>query len=230
MLLVSDTVQSTAPFAERHPKFDRRVDSSPVSAYLCMPLTWNGEVFVCPCLAQSPHDYPVPSVSWSPLFFFCGQMVCVDGSLSDSLVQTRGGWSARMRRVVGSKDRQTTPHNHQHNPQYANYWAPLTRKRHHKAHRPQRPSERSAPTQWENVNVQGPVQKQQPDGMSHRGARSLVGLGWSTSNASCGGSGGLRVALVTELINAGLPLPCWCPAHGPSSCLILCDRKVPAVL
>ena len=61
------------------------------------------------------------------------------------------------------------PHNNQHNPQYANYWAPLTRKRHippHSAqprhtndgaprtqkrhqqeHRPQRPTERSDPTQ-----------------------------------------------------------------------------------
>ena len=61
------------------------------------------------------------------------------------------------------------PHNKQHNPQYANYWAPLThkrhipphsaqpqhtndwaprtRKRHQQEHRPQRPTERSDPTQ-----------------------------------------------------------------------------------
>ena len=61
------------------------------------------------------------------------------------------------------------PHNNQHNPQYANYWAPLTRKRHippqpaqprhtnhwaprtrkrhQQEHRPQRPTERSDPTQ-----------------------------------------------------------------------------------
>ena len=61
------------------------------------------------------------------------------------------------------------PGNNQHNPQYANYWAPLTRtrhipphsaqprhtndgaprtrKRHQREHRPQRPTERSDPTQ-----------------------------------------------------------------------------------
>ena len=53
-------------------------------------------------------------------------------------------------RGVGSKHRKTAPHNHQHNPQSANYWAPLTRQRYHKAHRPQRPSERSDPTQSAN--------------------------------------------------------------------------------
>ena len=69
----------------------------------------------------------------------------------------------------GQPKQSTDPHNNQHNPQYANYWAPLTRKRHipsHPAqpqhtnhwaprtqkrhqqeHRPQRPTERSDPTQ-----------------------------------------------------------------------------------
>ena len=39
------------------------------------------------------------------------------------------------------------PHNNQHNPQCPNYWAPLMRKQHQQEHRPQRPSERSDPTQ-----------------------------------------------------------------------------------
>ena len=39
------------------------------------------------------------------------------------------------------------PRNNQHNPQYANYWAPLRRQRHHKAHRPRGPTESSDPTQ-----------------------------------------------------------------------------------
>ena len=39
------------------------------------------------------------------------------------------------------------PCNPQHNLQCANYWAPLPRKRHHKEHRPQRPSERIDLTQ-----------------------------------------------------------------------------------
>ena len=71
--------------------------------------------------------------------------------------------------VCGQQKPSNDPRNNQHNPQYANYWAPLTRKRHippHPAqprhtdhwaprtrkqhqqeHRPQRPTERSDPTQ-----------------------------------------------------------------------------------
>ena len=71
--------------------------------------------------------------------------------------------------VRGQQKQSNDPGNNQHNPQYANYWAPLTRKRHippHPAqprhtdhwaprtrkrhqqeHRPQRPTERSDPTQ-----------------------------------------------------------------------------------
>ena len=37
--------------------------------------------------------------------------------------------------------------NNQHNPQYANHWAPLKQKRHRQEHRPQPPSARSHPTQ-----------------------------------------------------------------------------------
>ena len=47
---------------------------------------------------------------------------------------------------VGSK-RTNDPRDNQHNPQCANYWAPLMRKRHQREHRPQRPTERSDPTQ-----------------------------------------------------------------------------------
>ena len=71
--------------------------------------------------------------------------------------------------VCGQQKQSNDPGNNQHNPQYANYWAPLTRKRHtppHPAqpqhtnhwaprtrkrhqqeHRPQRPTESSDPTQ-----------------------------------------------------------------------------------
>ena len=48
-----------------------------------------------------------------------------------------------MRRGVGSK---TAPHQPAQ-PRCANYWAPLTRKRHQQEHRLQRPPERSDPTQ-----------------------------------------------------------------------------------
>ena len=71
--------------------------------------------------------------------------------------------------VCGQQKQSNNPGNNQHNPQYANYWAPLpskrhipphsaqpqhtnhwaprTRKRHQQEHRPQRPTERSDPTQ-----------------------------------------------------------------------------------
>ena len=67
--------------------------------------------------------------------------------------------------VCGQQKQSNDPHNNQHNPQHANYWAPLTRtlhipphptqprhtndwaprtrKRHQQEHRPQRPTERS---------------------------------------------------------------------------------------
>ena len=71
--------------------------------------------------------------------------------------------------VCGQQKQSNDPGNNQHNPQYANYWAPLTRKghipphpaqprhpnywaprtrkRHQQEHRPQRPTEPSDPTQ-----------------------------------------------------------------------------------
>ena len=74
----------------------------------------------------------------------------------------------RAAEVCGQQIPSNDPHNNQHNPQYANYWAPLTckrhipphpaqprhtnhwapqtRKRHQREHRPQRPTERSDPT------------------------------------------------------------------------------------
>ena len=82
-------------------------------------------------------------------------------------------------------------------PPYANYWAPLTRKRHirHIQHSPGTPTtghrrrrndtsrstgrsgRQNAATRRNvrregRVTVQGPVKKQQPDGMSHRGANT----------------------------------------------------------
>ena len=75
----------------------------------------------------------------------------------------------RMTEACGQRKQSHDPHNNQHNPQYANYWAlltrkrhipphpaqprhtndgaPRTRKRHQQEHRPQRPTERSDPTQ-----------------------------------------------------------------------------------
>ena len=65
---------------------------------------------------------------------------------------TQGGWKsphkppkARMYQKRGGGGGSTMPHPAQ--PQHTNYWAPRTRKRHRQEHRPQRPTERSDPTQ-----------------------------------------------------------------------------------
>ena len=97
----------------------------------------------------------------------------------------RGAWTAK----TVKRPRQQPAH-----PQYANYWAPLTRKRHTMPHPHSAPttglrergndtskstgrsSRQKAATQRnmrreERVTVQGPVKKQRPGGMSHRGLR-----------------------------------------------------------
>ena len=61
---------------------------------------------------------------------------------------------------------------HPAQPQHTNDWAPRTRKQHQQEHRPQRPTEpatRRSMRREERVTVQGPVKRQQPDGMSHGG-------------------------------------------------------------
>ena len=105
------------------------------------------------------------------------------GHLGLTHTETQRGrlWTACGPRRVGSKNSQTTPATHKRHipphsaqPQHTNYGAPRTRKRHQQEHRPQRPTERSDPTQHakgRTVTVQGPVKEQQPDGMSHRGGR-----------------------------------------------------------
>ena len=68
----------------------------------------------------------------------------------------RGAWTAKtVKRPAHPQNanywapltckRHTMPHSAQ--PQRTNYWAPRTRKRHQQEHRPQRPTERSDPTQ-----------------------------------------------------------------------------------
>ena len=56
-------------------------------------------------------------------------------------------------------------------PQRTNHWVPRTRKRHQQEHRPQRPTERSDPTQHakgRTGDCPGP-RKEQRDGMSYKG-------------------------------------------------------------
>ena len=49
--------------------------------------------------------------------------------------------------VWGQQKQSNDPGNNQHNPRHPNDWAPRTRKRHQQEHGPQRPTERSDPTQ-----------------------------------------------------------------------------------
>ena len=110
----------------------------------------------------------------------------------------------------GGNNSQTTPGNNQHNPQHANYWAPLTRKRHippHPAqprhtnhwaprtrkrhqqeHRPQRPTERSDPTQHakgRTGDCPGPRKETATRGTVTRGGG---GVNWAMGS---GGGGAL---------------------------------------
>ena len=78
-----------------------------------------------------------------------------------------------------TRKRHTMPHSAQ--PQHTNYWALRTQKRHQQEHRPQRPTGSSNPTQHakgKTGDCPGPVKEQQPDGMSHGGG----GLDRSTHN------------------------------------------------
>ena len=68
-----------------------------------------------------------------------------------------------------TRKRHTMPHPAQ--PQHINHWAPQMRQQHQQEQRPQRPTESSNPTQHakgRTGDCPGPVKKQQPDGMSHR--------------------------------------------------------------
>ena len=60
-------------------------------------------------------------------------------------VQCSGGGGAPNYWAPLTRKRHTPPHPAQ--PRHTNYWAPRTRKRHQREHRPQRPTERSDPTQ-----------------------------------------------------------------------------------
>ena len=72
-----------------------------------------------------------------------------------------------------TRKRHTPPHSAQ--PRHTNYWAPRTRKRHQQEHRLQRPTASSDPTQHAKGRAgdcPGPRKGEQPNGMSHRGLRA----------------------------------------------------------
>ena len=89
--------------------------------------------------------------------------VAPEGASAESGIQEGGGggvWTAKTvkrprqqpthpqyanYRALLTRKRHTMPHPAQ--PQHTNHWAPRTRKRHQQEHRPQRPTERSDPTQ-----------------------------------------------------------------------------------
>ena len=91
---------------------------------------------------------------------------------------------------------------HSARPQHTNHWAPRTRKRHQQEHRPQRPTESSDPTQHAKGRTGDCPGQQQPDGMSHRGGGG---------DCSCVGPSGVLTPLPP--IAPALP-PCG--GHSPA--------------
>ena len=116
-----------------------------------------------------PHVGPVPGF-WKYTFDHLPTRSPPPLCRTQAFAQWREGGGGGLRTEVCGRQKQSNdPRNNQHNPQYAiyraplthkrhttphstqprhtNYWAPRTRKRHQQEHRPQRPTERSNPTQ-----------------------------------------------------------------------------------
>ena len=83
----------------------------------------------------------LPSLSPRPLVRHCGphRIMSTPPGLGG------GGGGAPNYWAPLTRKRHIPPHSAQ--PQHTNYWAPRTRKQHQQEHRPQRPTERSDPTQ-----------------------------------------------------------------------------------
>ena len=140
--------------------------------------------------------------------------------------------------VCGQQKQSNDPGNNQHNPRYANYWAPLTRKRrppqptqprhtndwaprtrkrHQQEHRPQRPTERSDPTQHakgRTGDCPGPrkgatTRRNVTQGGAHCGSGADGARLCPTGPGGGGGGGGPSARQVRCS-----PLRWWCPA-GP---------------
>ena len=116
--------------------------------YAHFPLRTPGPL---PCrtgVLGSPNAAPTAWVLGLPLHAPCAPR----RSWCSALGVSTPCWSRWYRRVgrgvppvVGCRKRHIPPHPAQ--PRHANDWAPRTRKRHQQEHRPQRPTERSDPTQ-----------------------------------------------------------------------------------
>ena len=78
------------------------------------------------------------------LWTACGQR-CVDGKNSQTTQQQQAHPQYANYWAPLTRKRHTMPHSAQS--RHTNYWAPRTRKRHQQDHRPQRPTESSDPTQ-----------------------------------------------------------------------------------
>ena len=150
------------------PRVEKRERSTSLS-HVDLPPNVEPKVLDVPPKPVVPMQGPAPGMHWK------------GGGGQDSALRNRApgphahGNTARQAtdglwtEVCGQQKQSNDPRNNQHNPQYANYWAPLTckrhippppaqprhtndwaprmRNRHQREHRPQRPTERSAPTQ-----------------------------------------------------------------------------------
>ena len=133
----------------------------------------------------------------------------------------------------------TLPHSAQ--PQHTNYWAPRTRKRHQQEHRPQRPTERSDPTQHakgrtgdcpgprketttrRNVTQGGGVPSRAGTSRARARARGVVIRAWSTfglraerqKQGGCWESSGSRTRTPPPSAAAHTTEPRWTGPLGP---------------
>ena len=146
------------------------------------------------------------------------------------------------RNVEGSEQQrpQTDPRINQHTAQCANDWAPRTRNRHQQEHRPQRPTERSDPTQHakgRTGDCPGPRKETAtrlhvPQGGVADGCSCLFAVVGVCAHASGGGVGVATFGpAVTQSLPGGIPAvhrwpPPVCVARASARTVAVCDASV----
>ena len=125
-----------------------------------------------------------------------------------------------------TRKRHTMPHSAQ--PRHANYWAPRTRKRHQQEHRPQRPTERSDPTQHAKGRTgdrPGPRKETTTRRNVTQGGRSVW---WPGDPLRAGAYGSVRTGCLPAVSNVLEVLRYWPVGAAPCTVpVLLSQRKEP---
>ena len=109
-----------------------------------------------------------------------------------------------------TRKRHTMPHSAQS--QHTNYWAPRTRKRHQQEHRPQRPTESSDPTQHAKGRT-GDRPGPRKGATTGRNVTQGAGLGQMSPHFSSGG-GPLRAVRCLQQVGVGTVASLHIHCHG----------------